>query len=434
MKYTVLTVATTLISIIIYVMPFHAFLTVWGSSLFGHYIALRLWKEVLLLILAVGACFLLLIDHKIRTHTLPRRLVWTILTYCFLLTAWGIIAYSRDQVTTKAFGYGLITDLRFPVFFLLTWTIALRTNRLHKRSERLIMGPAVLVIIFGLLQVFALPRDFLRHFGYSEATIYPYETINHNINYIRVASTLRGANPLGTYLIIPISLLTVFLAAGRRNWQRFALLAGALTVLFFSYSRAAWVGTALSIAVVLAVGLRSTLLRKEFLVGGVVLLVAFAGLAITAHGNARLENVFLHTESHSQIKKTSNEGHLSATMAGLKDVAHHPLGQGVGSSGPASVYNKQQRIPENYYLQIGEEAGWLGLGIFVFMNVGIGYLLWLRRHDPLALCLFASLIGISAVNLFSQAWGDDTLAYVWWGLAGVAMVNAPTAATKTKKK
>jgi hypothetical protein len=37
------------------------------------------------------------------------------------------------------------------------------------------------------------------------------------------------------------------------------------------------------------------------------------------------------------------------------------------------------------------------------------------------LSLLASLIGISFVNLLSHAWADDTLAYLWWGLAGIAI-------------
>ena len=63
--------------------------------------------------------------------------------------------------------------------------------------------------------------------------------------------------------------------------------------------------------------------------------------------------------------------------------------------------------------------------MFVLINAGVGYLLWLRRADPLALTLFASLIGLTLVNMLSHAWADDTLAYVWWGLAGVAMASVP---------
>ena len=66
----------------------------------------------------------------------------------------------------------------------------------------------------------------------------------------------------------------------------------------------------------------------------------------------------------------------------------------------------------------------IGLALFLLINVGVGYLLWLRRDDPLALGLFASLIGISFVCLLSHAWSDDTVSYIWWGLAGMAMIKA----------
>jgi hypothetical protein len=114
--------------------------------------------------------------------------------------------------------------------------------------------------------------------------------------------------------------------------------------------------------------------------------------------------------------------------SGLHDVLHQPFGRGPGSAGPASVYNNHPpRIAENYYIQVAQETGWVGLLLFLLINAGVGYLLYVRRRDPLAVMLYGSLIGISFINLLSHAWADDTLAYVWWGLAGVAMVPLPEA-------
>src|SRR5437879_949183 len=118
--------------------------------------------------------------------------------------------------------------------FLVAWVVGTRTARLSQQWSRLLVWPAVAVVVVGLLQAFVLPLDFLRHFGYSSATIFPYETINHNSQYIRVMSTLRGANPLGAYLILPISGLLVLMTVGKRSWRRGLLLAGAVVTLFFS--------------------------------------------------------------------------------------------------------------------------------------------------------------------------------------------------------
>jgi hypothetical protein len=432
LKYTILSWVSGFTMLILLLMPFHAFLTVWGSSIFGHYTALRLWKEGLLALCVVGVLYLMAFDHKIRTHTLSRRLVWVIMAYIGLNLISSLVVFSRHDVSNKALGYGLIVDLRFPIFFLVTWAVALRLARLRTHWQWLVSWPALAVVIFGLLQVFILPHDFLRHFGYGPHTIPVYETINHNKHYYRIASTLRGANPLGAYLIIPISLLVVRLLSPKRNWRQALFFLGALIVLAYSFSRSAWIGAAISIAIIVMVSVKSQKIRRLSAIAAAVLLIVATGLFVTLRHNTGFENFVFHTQSNSQVKTTSDQGHASALRSGLSDLERDPLGRGPGSAGPESVYNSGHapRIAENYFVQIGQETGWLGLFLFLLINLGVGYLLWLRRADPLALSLFASLIGLTFVNMLSHAWADDTLAYIWWGLAGLAMASLPRASQK----
>ncbi len=437
LKYTVLSWVSVMTILILFLMPFHALLTVWGSSIFGHYTSFRLWKEVLLVVSAVGVLYLMLTDSKIRTHTLSRRLVWLILIYMLLNVVWGLLALNQHDVTAKALGYGLIVNLRYLVFFLVTWAVALRMSRLRSHWQWAVYWPAMGVVAFGLLQIFFLPHDFLRHFGYGPATIQPFDTINHNSHYVRIASTLRGANPLGAYLLIPISLLAVLLLnPKRRTWLQAIFLAASLVVLFFSFSRSAWIGALISLALILAVSVRTRPSRLVTL--GIIGVVVAAAVITTIafHRNPRFENFIFHTQTHSAVKTTSDENHLSALKTNLGEVWDYPLGKGPGTAGPASIYNTGHptRIAENYFVQISQETGWLGFGLFALINVGVGYLLWIRRADPLALSLFASLIGLTFINLLSHAWADDTLAYVWWGLAGVAMApDRKTQAAKSEK-
>ena len=90
------------------------------------------------------------------------------------------------------------------------------------------------------------------------------------------------------------------------------------------------------------------------------------------------------------------------------------------------MYNDGQgKLAENYYLQIGQEIGLLGLLAFLAINVLVAQRLWHRRAHPLAMTLFVSLIGISVVNMLAHAWADDTLSYIWWGLAGAACALPP---------
>jgi hypothetical protein len=426
LKYTVLSSVASLIIIILVLMPFHAFLTVWLSSIYGHYTAIRLWKEMLLAICGLGVLYLMAADVKIRTMTLSRRLAQLILIYFLVQAIWGVVAYRLHDVNAKALGYGLLVDNRFFLFFLIVWAVALRTSRLHANWHKLLFWPTVGVVVFGLLQIFVLPKDFLSHFGYGSMTIPAFETINHNSQYVRIASTLRGANPLGAYLLVPLSALCVLIVRGKRNWQTVSLLVAILITLFFTFSRGAWIGAIVSIAVVLGVCLKHQRTRRIFFYMTVITVVVVLGLFITLRNNTRFENITFHTQTHSVSPESSDQGHASALKIGLSQLIHEPFGRGPGSAGPASEYNNHpERIAENFFVQIGQETGWLGLLLFVTINTGVGYLLWLGRKSSLALSLLASLVGLTIVNQLSHAWADDTLAYVWWGLAGIAIATLP---------
>lgn len=433
LKYYILTIASFAVLAILALIPFHAFMTVWATSVFGHYTAFRLWKEVLLAFCALLAIYLVLFDAKIRTHTMTRRLLHIIAAYMVVTLVWALIAVLRDSVTIKAAAYGTLLNLRYLAFFVICWAVAVRSSRLQKYWLKVVLVPAALVIGFGLLQILVLPHDFLRHFGYSDATIPAFETINNNGNYVRIQSFLRGANPLGTYLIIPLTVAFYWALKNRKDWRYWTLLSAGVVVLAYSFSRAAWIGFIVSMITVVAVMYGAKISRKWWLIGAAsVVLVGIVGV-ITVNQNARLQNIFLHTETKSSVATSSNGGHVAALRQGASDVLNEPFGRGPGSAGPASVYNNHPpRIAENYYLQIGQEVGWLGLGLFVSLQLGIAYIFWMRKNEPLQLCLLASLAGITVVAMLSHPWTDDTLAYLWWGLAGIALV--PTITKHAKKR
>jgi hypothetical protein len=411
--------------LIIAIIPFHAFLTVWLASIIDHYTALRLWKEFLLLLVTCGALFLLIRDKQLRGSFVESQLVRAIGLYFLLSLVWGAISYILEAVTLKALGFGLIVNLRFLAFFLAIWVIATKSQYLEKNWPKLLLIPAVAVIIIGLLQGFVLPYDVLKHFGYSSETIFPYQTINNDINYPRIMSTLRGANPLGAYLVLILSTLVIFfikkINKKRYLWLIFGL--AALVALFLSYSRGAWIGLAFSALLLALISIKKEHTRKIFLTFLGSLLILSAILVIIFRNSMTFQNYIFHTNSSSISANSSNEQHITAFKSGLADLVSEPLGRGVGTAGPASVYNKTPRIAENYFIQIGQELGWLGLIVFTSINVLLFRELWFRRSSLLASIILVSFVGLTAINLVSHAWTDDTIAYVFWGLAAVAIAT-----------
>ncbi|HET9721493.1 MAG TPA: O-antigen ligase family protein, partial [Candidatus Saccharimonadales bacterium] len=389
--------ASWLAAIILALVPFHAFITVWPASVLGHYTLLRLWKEYLLVIVAAGAVHVLITDRALRKKLFSLRITQLIAAYCLVIGVWSLIPLARGNVTGKAIGYGFLVDLRFLVFFLSVTVLAAKSNVWERNWLKLLLIPATLVAAFAVLQYLVLPYDFLRHFGYGPNTIMPYETINNSVQHIRVESTLRGANPLGAYLLVPVSLMMVmFFRQKGQRFNKIVLSFGLLLALLFSFSRSAWIGVGLAGLTVGWLSLKSGRSRKLAAWGLVALIVLGGVVAINLRNNTSFESVVLHTQHGSKALRSSNQNHVSAFKMASKDVIHQPWGRGVGTAGPQSVYNNgRSRIAENYFLQIGQEAGILGLALFIAICIYLGKLLYEQRAAPLALALLAALIGLT---------------------------------------
>jgi len=413
---------------ILVVVPFHALLTVWLADNFGHYTAWRLWKEFLLLAASLLAIGVLLLDGELRRSFARAWILRCIGVYAAVVIACGLIAYARHTVSRSALLDGIILDLRFLLFFTVTWVLTKKNSVLYMNWRKLLIGPALVVIVFGLMQRFLLPIDFLRHFGYGPATIDPYETVDQKQAYVRLQSTLRGANPLGAYLVVVLTAIATVVTRVKSRlhkllWVVIGLLS--LTVLFFTYSRSSLLGAIVSVGILVVLGLRHRphLWRLSALVV-IAALVVVGGSFALLKDNDRFQNTFFHTDEHSRSSESSNTGHWQAVKQGAQDIVHHPLGSGTGTAGPASVHNAGKvRIAENYFVQIGQETGVLGLVLFVAITVLTGVALMRRERDSLARILLASLVGISLIGLFTHVWTDDTLAYIWWGFAGVAIAR-----------
>jgi hypothetical protein len=407
---------------ILVLLPFHAVFTTWLGSNFGHLDLFRVWKEMILVSIFPVILWEIWKSPKVKHWLLHSWIVRLYLFYALLHLGLGLLALQNHDVNQEAFAYALLVNLRFIGFFIICYILASNNGFLKRNWRAILLAPAAIVILFGIIQRFILPYDFLKHFGYGPDTIPAYQTVDSNIDYRRIQSTLRGANPLGAYLVLIIP--AIFVVLGKYRRAAAACLLAALAALFYSYSRSAWVGVVLALALLIWWSKNYSLRLRELAIGLAVLMV-LAGGVFLLRSNQAAEDTLFHTSSASTSSQSSNEARSSAIKHGLSDVIHEPLGRGPGTAGPASFRNNRTpRIAENYYLQIGQEVGLIGMAIFIAINILVGMQLWLRCGDPLAKILLASLIGLTFVNMVSHAWTDDTLAYLWWGLAGICLAPA----------
>ncbi|MDB5160741.1 MAG: hypothetical protein JWO96_121 [Candidatus Saccharibacteria bacterium] len=414
---------------ILFLVPFHAFLTSWAANNFGHLDAFRIWKEIVLVLISPIAFWVAWRDKNIRFFLKSSMFIRLFVFYVFLHLALGAWALHQHEVTKTALVYSLIINLRFFGFFIIAYVAAAYSVWLRENAVKILMLPAVTVVTIGLLQKITLSHNLLGYF-YGPGTIPPYQTVDGNGGLKRVQSTMRGANPLGAYLILAIPAFVAFL----RGWLiRTICLLAALIVLFYSYSRSAWIGVIISLWL-LAWWMLLKSHHRVWLVSSVIALVFLgSGSFYFLRSKPIAQDTLLHTSSVSKSPMSSNQVRLASLKSGLQDVVHQPFGRGPGTAGPASFRNKPHptRIAENYYLQLGQEVGVIGMLLFIAMNVVVVRDLWFKRGEILAKVLLASFAGITFVNLISHAWTDDTLAYVWWGLAGIAL--APALISRTHK-
>jgi len=431
-------IAATVVAIILILVPFQAFLTVIASDISGGYEYWRLWKEMLLIAITPIVLLVVWQDRTLWQRMQTGWLFWAMICYILLHIGLGLVALAKGQVNSYALLYALTINLRLVVIYIFAWVLASGNQWLKLYWKRLLLWPAALVVAFGLLQATVLPYNFLERFGYGPATVAAYQTVDEKLDFIRIQSTLRGANPFGAYLVLVAAGLLVLLqrahAERRRNLKLIAASLVVVFVLFNTYSRSAYIGLAVTIVAAVILAVRNRQERKWLAVSLLVVAIIAGGLFATFRTNDQLENTLFHTNEDSTSSVSSNEQRLSYLQDGLHDVVTEPFGRGPGTAGPASLHNLQPgRIAENYYIQVAQETGWLGLGLFVAIIVMVAQRLWRRRQDPLARALLISLAGISFINLVQHAWTDDTLGLLWWGLAGIALASSQTSTKKSAK-
>lgn len=411
------------IGLLVY-MPLHIFLSTWIGTTLSLLSFMKGLKDAVMIVGFLPA-FALSINKPWFKGLFKKPLTWVIIVYG-LLTLLLALVKPTDQ---GAESLGVVYNLRFLVFFVYALLLAnlVSWKELRKKSLIAVFASAFVVLIFGLLQYTVLPHNLLSHVGYQRSNgVLPAFYIDDKPNLLRIASTLRDPNSLGSYLIIIGSLaLALLLRRKQRRNLAIGFLALSVMCIWFTFSRSALLGFGISAAIIVIMGLKGGLVPtrwfKRIVVGMVVLLVLLGSGLFVFRNTYTVQNVIFHADQSTKLKDP-NQLRLMFWRQTVDTIAHQPLGEGPGTAGLASISNKVQgtQLNENYYLQIGEEVGILGLVLFLTILVLTGKdLLEYIDTDWVALGLFAAFIGLAFTNFLVHIWSNEAVAYTWWGLAGV---------------
>ena len=386
------------------------------------------WKEAILVLIAMGCLLVLIRDRSLRSMLAKDTLVRLSSAFIGIHLALSMYYFHGWH----AFTAGLANDLRYVLIMVVALILSAKVTWLKKVTTRVVAIGALLVGVFGVMQLTVLPHDILQYIGYDwqPGKVAPYLTVDGDSSFIRIGSTLRGPNPLGFYAATILAISAAWLVKrykkglDRANGIAVALAALMSICVWFSYSRGALLAALAGLAVIVGAILWNRHRKLLWTILSSLVIVLLLVVTVFRH-NQFVATVVFHDSPSSGAVVTSNEGHLSSLQNGLAAMVRQPLGGGIGSSGSASYYSDDTSTLyiENQYLLIAHESGWIGLILFVLIFSVLLRRLWKLRDDYLAYGLLASGIGLAIACFVLPVWSDDTIAYIWWGLAGVMVAR-----------
>jgi hypothetical protein len=332
---------------------------------------------------------------------------------------------------------------------------------------------AALLALYGFLTL-ALPESFFMALGYSDLhslylpdyPIAAFQMIEHSMLH-RIQSTMSGPNQFGLWLLIPLAFLlsrkiqySSINAQGNTqssNIQSFVFkywkLLGSwiliLGCLSFTFSRSAWIAAFVMLCVAVWVRIERRV-PKRVIVSVICALLFGAVVAAAVFPSAVL-------------RLSSSRGHFERPLEAVHRMADHPWGSGLGAAGPASnrvseacvmlrpeddaswakdrpdlcvfLGDKQVQpldhacrcplLTENWYLQIGVEAGFIGFFLYLALVIAVLLRLWKRHGEARSLIALLAFVGISIGALFLHAWEDTAVAWTAWMLVAFALQPRP---------
>jgi hypothetical protein len=394
------------------------------------------WKDALLLAALAGALMgARRVPHTLWADRLALAYAAVVIVYWLLPQSWlGGEATERGQLL--ALRHHLL-----PVAAYVLGRLLVLAPRSWRRLSLALVGTAVVVSLWGLVDVYLVPLQVWRDSGvpgwFGAQLGLRYEGLSglpenwvlntgDELNPIRrlVSSFL---SPLATaYLLVVVILYLV--ARRRTRWTITAALV-AYAGLLWTHTRAASLALALGLVVLGAAQRRwvPVALAGVVLVVGVGFVKAFPHIGpSTSYTPSELAYLRANAAANPGVDAdplsggdSSTTSHLRSLRDGARRVLEHPQGYGLGNAGvTASRTGVVPLAGESTYTELGVDAGLAGAVLFVAWIVAVLGALWRRSA-----WMCAAWAAIAAIGLQTDVIGVHWVAYVVFALAGAALGN-----------
>lgn len=359
------------------------------------------------------------IKARCNVQTLPMLQFFAVSLLLFVLTLGN-----RADISVTGLRATCQSILWFPVLLRL-----LRDERDVHRLYLCMILAAFVISLHGIYQYIAavpIPSNWTDHAEQSVRT--------------RVFSIFGSPNIMGDFMLLfaPMTLAMAYYVTDRRKKLLFVAMTACMGLgCLFTMSRGAWVGLFLAIVVfallsdlrlLLAIGAAGVLsLAIPFVSSRILYLFSGAFAASTARGGRQIR-------WEKALKYLNNYGDPW-------------LGLGFGRFGGAVAMQNQINSSwdyfyvDNYYVKILAENGYLGLGSYLLMMLGLlwsGFRGWYanRRtgYRPLISGMFAGLCGVLAHCYFENIFEEPYMLVYFWCIAAMMVFLGMHGRKKTGKE
>jgi hypothetical protein len=330
---------------------------------------------------------------------------------------------------------------------LFLWRTAEMPEDVPQRAARVLIGSGVVSAVFAFWQVYVGGKGLLGHFFLTKDGTVPASYFTAFVDQPRAFGTFNSPNEFGAYLALVLCLLAIPGLVSIRSQVRPWLLVPLGLALLLTFSRSAWVSSAV-IGFVSGLLLwpgkqrlraRLTAVRDRtgwtryglpaavFLAAATVILASSGGLAF---GTATLSGTEPSAAYHLDLL-----GNIVGTASGTgSEIADgHPrasaLGMGLGTAGPKSArFGEAGQSPlvssEIWYVNYLYQVGWLGVVILALFILAIAVRLWRSRFAPWPLAAIAVGAGLAVGALGIPVIDEPAVAIPLWSVIGLGLINA----------
>jgi len=407
----------------------------WDLGLRGNALdVVAAWKEALLLVA------LLVVAWRVRRFPAVKAADVLALSYTAVILVYWLIP--QDVLGGEATARGELLALRhhlFPVAAYALGRLMAWAWEERGRMGALIVLSATIVAVVGLVDLAFVSLQAWRESGvpgwYREQLGLEYEGLSGlPENWVfntgdeenpirRLVSTFLS--PLASAYVLVVGLIFVLSRPFRWWWGLLALLFyGAL---LYTHTRAAFAALVFGL-VVLAIAQRRAApaaIAATTVVVGALFLVAYPTIGVsTSYTPTELE--WLRENAEQEGDETddplsgddaSTESHWRNLREGVRVVAEHPQGYGLGNAGVvAKRTGVEIRAGESTYTELGVDAGVAGMAAFMLWSLVVFAGLWGRKA-----WLAASFATVLVLGLQTDVIGIHWLAFTIWAAAGLAL-------------